>query len=61
MNLTEEQKQLLEELKSGDAERQLKAWQKISEDRELLIYAYRNDYTNSLSNILKNINSLLKK
>jgi hypothetical protein len=41
MELTEEQKQLLEEFNSGAADTQLKVWQKISEDREFLIYVYR--------------------
>jgi hypothetical protein len=44
MELTEEQKQLLEDFRSGDPYRQLKAWEKTSEDKEFLIYAYRNQY-----------------
>ena len=51
MNLTEEQKQLLEDLKSNDTYCQIKAWQKISEDREFLVYTYRNDFTKSLSRL----------
>lgn len=41
MNLTKDQKKLLEEFNSGDVDTQLKVWQKISEDREFLIYVYR--------------------